>query len=84
MKNLKFLIFPVGGSRSQGSKISKLSGPKIERKQKDGFSGHVRPLQGAEIEICNFGAPSPLDFLNFLPWIFFLFLHVYLVAPSTG
>ena len=34
-------------------------------------SGCVRPRQGTEI--CNFGEPSPLDFLNFLQWIFFLF-----------
>ena len=27
-------------------------------------------------EICNFGAPSPLDFLNFLQWSFLLFLQV--------
>ena len=34
-------------------------------------SGHVRPRQGTEI--CNFGAPSPLDFLNFPQWMFFPF-----------
>ena len=38
-----------------------------------GGSGHVRPRQGTEIY--SFGAPSPLDFfLNFLQWIFQLFL----------
>ena len=35
-------------------------------------SGHVRPR--LEAEICNFGAPSPLDFLKFLQLIFLLFL----------
>ena len=35
-------------------------------------SGHARPRQ--RTEICNFRAPSPLDFfLNFLQWMFFLF-----------
>ena len=29
------------------------------------FSGYVRPRQGTEI--CNFGAPSPLDFCEFSP-----------------
>ena len=43
-------------------------------------SGHLRPRQGTEI--CNFGAPAPLDFfLNiFLQWIFFLFLQVFYVV----
>ena len=31
-------------------------------------SGHIRPRQGTEI--CDFGAPSPLDFSNCLEWIF--------------
>ena len=31
-------------------------------------SGRVRPQQGTEI--CNFGAPSPLDSFNFLQWLF--------------
>ena len=40
-------------------------------------SGHIWPRQGTEI--CNFGAPSRLDFFwNFLLWIrFFPFLQVY-------
>ena len=33
-----------------------------------GVSGHVRPRQGTEI--CNFGAPSPLEALH---WIFCFF-----------
>ena len=37
-------------------------------------SGHIRPRQGTEI--CNFGAPSPLEALH---WIFWLFLQ-YLCA----
>ena len=41
-------------------------------------SGRVRPRQGTEI--CNFGAPSPLDFLNFLPWIFPPCLQVFCVV----
>ena len=35
------------------------------------LSGHVRPRQGTEI--FNFEALSPLDFLNFLQWIFSFF-----------
>ena len=35
------------------------------------FSGHVRPRQGTEI--CNFGAPSPLEALH---WIFFFFSSI--------
>ena len=35
------------------------------------LSGHVRPRQGTEI--CNFGAPSPLDFFRFSPVDFFPF-----------
>ena len=31
-------------------------------------SGDARPRQGTDI--CNFRAPSPLDFLNFLQWFF--------------
>ena len=38
----------------------------------------VQPRQGTEI--CNFGAVPPLDFLNFLQWIFFLFLQAFCVV----
>ena len=42
---------------------------RVPRKILNGFlSGRIRPRQGTGI--CNFGAPSPLDFLNLLQWIF--------------
>ena len=40
------------------------------------YSGHIRPPQGTEI--CNFRAPSPLDFLNFLQWMFSCFFRLFL------
>ena len=40
------------------------------------MTGRVRPRQGTDWEICNFGEPSPLAFLNFVQWDFFLFLQV--------
>ena len=43
-------------------------GPEIFGRARSLVSGHVRPRQGPEI--CNFGAPSPLEALH---WIFLLF-----------
>ena len=43
------------------------------------LSGHVRPRQGAEI--CNFGAPSPLEALH---WIFCFFSSVYVQFSKTS
>ena len=37
--------------------------PNLEKKEESVLSGRVRPQQGTEI--CNFAAPSPLDFLEF-------------------
>ena len=42
-------------------------------------SGHVRPRQGTEI--CNFGAPSPLEALH---WIFCFFSSVYVQFSKTS
>ena len=42
-------------------------------------SGHVRPRQGTEI--CNFGAPSPLEALH---WVFLLFLQYLLQFSKTS
>ena len=43
------------------------------------FSGQVRPRQGTEI--CNFGAPSPLEALH---WIFCFFSNVYVQFSKTS
>ena len=43
------------------------------------FSGHVRPRQGTEI--CNFGAPSPLEALH---WIFCFFSSIYVQFSKTS
>ena len=43
------------------------------------FSGQVRPRQGTEI--CNFGAPSPLEALH---WIFLLFSSIYVQFSKTS
>ena len=43
------------------------------------FSGHVRPRQGTEI--CNFGAPSPLEALH---WIFCFFSNFYVQFSKTS
>ena len=51
-----------GGGLRSGGKTGKLF--KIAAL----LSGQVRPQQGTEI--CNFGEASPLDFFNFLQWIF--------------
>ena len=45
----------------------------------DHFSGQVRPRQGTEI--CNFGAPSPLEALY---WIFCFFSSVYVQFSKTS
>ena len=42
-------------------------------------SGQVRPQQGTEI--CNFGAPSPLEALR---WIFCLFSIIYVQLSKTS
>ena len=42
-------------------------------------SGHVRPRQGKEI--CNFGAPSPLEALH---WIFCFFSSIYVQFCKTS
>ena len=42
-------------------------------------SGHVRPRQGTEI--CNFGAPSPLEALH---WIFGFFSSIYVQFSKTS
>ena len=42
-------------------------------------SGHVRPRQGTEI--CNFGAPSPLEALH---WIFCFFSSFYVQFSKTS
>ena len=42
-------------------------------------SGHVRPRQGTEI--CNFGAPSPLEALH---WIFWFFSSFYMQFSKTS
>ena len=42
-------------------------------------SGHVRPRQGTEI--CNFGAPSPLEALH---WIFCFFSSIYVQFSKTS
>ena len=43
------------------------------------LSGHVRPRQGTEI--CNFGAPSPLEALH---WIFCFFSSIYVQFSKTS
>ena len=43
------------------------------------FSGQVRPRQGTEI--CNFGAPSPLEALH---WIFCFFSSIYVQFSKTS
>ena len=43
------------------------------------ISGHVRPRQGTEI--CNFGAPSPLEALH---WIFCFFSSIYVQFSKTS
>ena len=52
---------------------------KISRKNKDFFSGQVRPRQGTEI--CDFGAPSPLEALH---WIFCFFSRIYVQFSKTS
>ena len=42
-------------------------------------SGHVRPRQGTEI--CNFGAPAPLEALH---WIFCFFSSTYVQFSKTS
>ena len=46
---------------------------------RDHMSGHVRPRQGTEI--CNFGAPSPLEALH---WIFCFFFSIYVQFSKTS
>ena len=43
------------------------------------LSGQVRPRQGTEI--CNFGAPSPLEALH---WIFCFFSSIYVQISKTS
>ena len=43
------------------------------------WSGQVRPRQGTEI--CNFGAPSPLEALH---WIFCFFSSIYVQFRKTS
>ena len=43
------------------------------------MSGHVRPQQGTEI--CNFGAPTPLEALH---WIFGFFSSIYVQFSKTS
>ena len=43
------------------------------------ISGHVQPRQGTEI--CNFGAPSPLEALH---WIFCFFSSIYVQFSKTS
>ena len=64
--------------QGQGAKLSRSTAQSCSRAESLFFgleegplSGHVRPRQGTEI--CNFGVPSPLDFLSFLQWNFCLF-----------
>ena len=79
------------GGPKPGDRAERSNSPKLLRRLLGGlpgkirvlrgvlFSGHVRPRQGTEI--CNFGVPSPLDFLRiFSSGFFFPFLQVYLLC----
>ena len=46
------------------------------------YSVHVRPQQGTKI--CDFGAPSPLDFLILIQRIFFIFSRFLCNLPRTS
>ena len=55
--------------------VMKELGDKVSKQ----LSGHVRPRQGTEI--CNFGAPSPLEALH---WIFCFFSSIYVQFSKTS
>ena len=78
--SLKRHLFPHGGREPKAFWIcfSRVH-PPSEIKSNFKFSGQVRPPQGTEI--CNFGAPSPLEALH---WIFCFFSSVYVQFSKTS
>ena len=63
-------------SNIESPKVSFLDPGSVAQRR---FSGQVRPRQGTEI--CNFGAPSPLEALH---WIFCFFSGIYMQFSKTS
>ena len=71
---MAILIMQVlDGKRNAGHHTFRISSMRFPR------SGHVRPRKGTEI--CNFGAPSPLEALH---WIFCFFSSIYVQFSKTS
>ena len=70
-----FFLFPLGVSPSKGGREARKKG----RSENCMESGQVRPRQGTEI--CNFGAPSPLEAVH---WIFCFFSSIYVQFSKTS